>query len=170
LARFAAVSHGGELVAARAKMVVARADLAVSPPANATIHDVDADEMDFLPDDEEGEDVSDEQRALLALFESLPRDANRLQSLASEAQARGDALAMRQVYVCSDPAPAAWRGHDHTQINQENRELEEAIAARDEAAKVAAMDITHYHADVAAVAVEEMARVEVAEEQARVAA
>jgi hypothetical protein len=46
--------------------------------------------------------------------------------------------------------------------------LEEAIAAGDEAVAATARDRACYHADLAAVAVEEMTRAEVAEEQAHV--
>jgi hypothetical protein len=55
-------------------------------------------------------------------------------------------------------------------IDRENRELEEAIAARDEAVAAAARDRARCHTNLAAVAEEEVARAEAAEEQANVAA
>jgi hypothetical protein len=77
---------------------------------------------------------------------------------------------MRRVYVRSDLAVIAWRGRNHTRIDREKRGLEEAIAARDEAVEAATKDRAHYQADLEAVAVKEMAHMEVAEELARVAA
>jgi hypothetical protein len=53
---------------------------------------------------------------------------------------------------------------------REKRDLEEAIAARDEVVEAATRDRAHYQADLEAVVVEEMARMEAAEELARVAA
>jgi hypothetical protein len=55
--------------------VAARANLAVTPPADTVDDEEDDDDIDFLTDDEEGEGVSVEQQALVALFESLPLDA-----------------------------------------------------------------------------------------------
>jgi hypothetical protein len=90
-------------------------------------------------------------------FEDLPRDADLRQALAVEVQAHGDALAMRWACMCSDMVAVAWMGRDHTQIDHENRELEEAIATRDEAVAATARDRAHYHNDLVAVA-EELAR------------
>jgi hypothetical protein len=60
-------------------------------------------------------------------------------------------------------------GWDHTRIDRENRELAEAITARDEAVEAAARDRARYRADLATIAVKEMARMEAAEELARLA-
>jgi hypothetical protein len=51
--------------------------------------------------DEEAFGVIDKQRAQLASFETVPRDANRRHSLAVEEQARFQALAMRRAYEMS---------------------------------------------------------------------
>jgi peptidoglycan hydrolase CwlO-like protein len=69
----------------------------------------------------------------------------------------------------SNLAEVAWMVRDHTRIDRENRELEEDIVAREEAIAAAARDKARYHADLAAVAEEEVARAEAVEEQARVA-
>jgi hypothetical protein len=85
-------------------------------------------------------------------FEKLPRDADHRQALATEAQARGDAFSMRRAYVRSDLAAVAWRGREHTRIDRENRELEEAITTRDETMSAGATDKARCHADLATVA------------------
>jgi hypothetical protein len=76
-------------------------------------------------------------------FEDLPRDADLRQALAVEAQARGDALTLRWEYVRSDLAMVTQRGREHTWIGRDNREREEAIAARDEAVAAMTRDGAH---------------------------
>jgi hypothetical protein len=106
---------------------------------------------------------------LIALFESLPPDVDLRHALAAEAQARGDALAMRRAYVRSDLAAFTWRVRERTRIDRENRELEDATVVRDEVVVAAMRDRARYHVDLAAVAAVEMARVAVEEELAHVA-
>jgi hypothetical protein len=54
--------------------------------------------------------------------------------------------------VRSDLAAVAWRGREHTRIDRENRELEEAITTRDETMSAGATDKARCHADLATVA------------------
>jgi hypothetical protein len=91
-----------------------------------------------------------EARAELAVAQSEIA-ADRCQALAVEAQARRDALAMRRAYLCSNLDAVACRGPEHTRVDQENRKLEEAIAARDEAAVATARERARYHAALHAV-------------------
>jgi hypothetical protein len=65
---------------------------------------MDDDDIGFLPDVGVGEGASTEQRALLVSFETLPENVGRRRNLATEAQARGNMLAMRQAYMHSDLA------------------------------------------------------------------
>jgi hypothetical protein len=112
--------------------------------------------IDFpLYGDEEGAFVRVEQGALLASFESLFEDIDRHHVLAGEAQARGDAMAMRQAFVCSDLVAVAWAVPDNPWINRDNRELHVAITARDEAA--AARDRARYCEDMAPIAADKAA-------------
>jgi hypothetical protein len=128
-----------ELSDARAE---ARADMAVAPPTDGVIHDI--------IDDNKDDDIpyGGEQWALLASFDSLPKDTNRRQALAAEAEARSHALAMSRAYLCSDLDLVERRGPEHARVDRENRELEDAHAARDEAVVVAASDRARYHADM----------------------
>jgi hypothetical protein len=145
--------------------------MVAAPAVDTVIHavdDEDDDDMGFLLADEVGEGASAEQRVLLASIETFPEDVGCHQALAAEAQARGVALDMRRAYV-RDLATVVWMGRDHTRIDRENRELEEAITARDEAVEAAARDRVRYRADLATIVVKEMARMEAAEELARLA-
>jgi hypothetical protein len=55
---------------------------------------------------------------------------------------------MSQAYLCSDLDLVERRGPEHARVDRENRELEDAHAARDEAVVVAASDRARYHADM----------------------
>jgi hypothetical protein len=160
-----------KLAEAMAELAAARVVMVAAPAVDTVIHavdDKDDDDMGFLLADEVGEGASAEQRVLLASIETFPEDVGCHQALAAEAQARGVALDMRRAYV-RDLATVVWMGRDHTRIDRENRELEEAIAARGEAVEAAVRDRARYHNDLAAVAEEEVARTEAVEEHARVA-
>jgi hypothetical protein len=161
-----------ELAEAMAELAAARVVMVAAPAVDTVIHavdDEDDDDMGFLLADEVGEGASAEQRVLLASIETFPEDVGCHQALAAEAQARGVAPDMRRAYVRPDLATAAWMGWDHARIDWENRELEEANAARVKAVEAAARDRDRYHNDLAAVAEEEVARTEAVEEHARVA-
>jgi hypothetical protein len=94
----------------------------------------------------------------------------RVQVMKQRVQAHGDALAMRRAHVRSYLTMVAWRGRDHMRVDREHCELEEAIAARDEVKAAAARGRARYYADLVPIAVEEIARVEAAEEQVHVEA
>jgi hypothetical protein len=120
--------------------------------------DEDEHDIDFIPyDDEEGVFVRAEQGALLASFESLSEDADRRRVLAAEAQARGDAMSMRQAFVRSHLVAVAWAGMDHARIDGLNRELQGAITAREEAAVAMARDRARYREDLTHITADETA-------------
>ncbi|KAM0856526.1 hypothetical protein ACQ4PT_049071 [Festuca glaucescens] len=131
--------------------------------ADAIIDDMDDEDehdVDFLPyDDEEGVFVRTNQGALLASFESLPEDADRHWVLAAEAQARGDAMAMRQAFVRSDlvAVAVAWAGPDQARIDWENCELQDAITGTEEAVAAAVRVRARYREDLARIAADEAA-------------
>jgi hypothetical protein len=52
--------------------------------------------------------------------------------------------------MCSDLDSLARRGPSPARVEQENRELADAIIAREDAVAAAARDRTHYHAQMAA--------------------
>jgi hypothetical protein len=97
------------------------------------LHGDDDDDLANFGDDEDV-GMTDEKRALLAMFESVPRDAYILQALAVEEQP----LSMRQAYEILDPTAVhrvahekvvAARRQEHPRVDWENRELEEAVTA-----------------------------------------
>ncbi|KAK1618181.1 hypothetical protein QYE76_023698 [Lolium multiflorum] len=57
---------------------------------------------------------------------------------------------MSQAYMCSDLDSIVRRGPEHARVDRENRELEDAIAARDEVVVTSARDRACYHTDMAA--------------------
>jgi hypothetical protein len=118
--------------------------------STACMDEEDEHDVDFLPyDNKEGAFVRTKQGVLLASFESLPEDADRRRVLAAEAQARGDAMAMRQAFVRSDLVAVAWAGPDHARIDQENREPLDVITATEEAVAAAARVRARYREDLA---------------------
>jgi hypothetical protein len=58
---------------------------------------------------------------------------------------------MRRAYLCSDPDAIVLKGPEYARVDRENHELEEAIAARDEAVAATTKDRARYHADLQAV-------------------
>lgn len=159
-----------ELADARAELAEARAAIA-APPADAVIHDIADDDvpvpMRF--------DCAGDQLVLLASFESLAGDAQRRQAWLAEEEAHSYAMAMAGGLMCSDLDSLQRRGPSPARVEQENRELEVTIAARDEAV-AAARDRARFVADVAAIqaavqAEDDAAAVQAAaEEEARAAA
>ena len=99
-----------ELAVARAEMARTRAPLARLPVPASPPEDKEDDLADFDFGDEDAVGVTDEQRALVASFESVPEDANRRREAAAEAEARADALAIRRAFVYSDLTAVAWQG------------------------------------------------------------
>jgi hypothetical protein len=70
--------------------------------------------------------------------------------------------------MCSDLDSLQRRGPSPARVDQENRELEDAIAARDEEVAKVARDRAHFHAQLAALeAVAEAATAEAANSMAR---
>jgi hypothetical protein len=128
--------------------MLGRAERQAATMADVVLEDMDDEDehdIDFIPyDDEEGVFVRAEQGALLASFESLSEDADRRRVLAAEAQARGDAMSMRQAFVRSHLVAVAWAGMDHARIDGLNRELQGAITAREEAVVAMARDRARY--------------------------
>jgi hypothetical protein len=57
---------------------------------------------------------------------------------------------MRRVYLCSELDAVARRGPEHSRVDREKRELEEAIATRYEAVAASARYKARYHADLQA--------------------
>ena len=148
---------------------MARTRAAVGVPAPPP-EDEEDDLADFGFGDEDAVGVTDEQRALVASFESIPEDANRRREAMAEAEARADRLAMRRAFVYSDLTAVAWQGQDHRRIDRENREIEDVIAGRDSAGAAATRDRERYHVELASIVVAEVARVAVAEAAALQAA
>jgi hypothetical protein len=66
-------------------------------------------------------------------------------------------MAMRRAFVCSDLVVVALAGPDHARIFRENRELQDAITARDEAVATAARDRARYREDLARIAADKAA-------------
>jgi dihydroorotase-like cyclic amidohydrolase len=132
---------------AAASAALAAPLLPTAPSTDAVIHDI----ADDNEDDHIRFKFGGDQRDLLASFESLPGDADRYQARAAEEEARNHAISMSRAYQCSDLDSVARRGPEPAQVEQENRELADAIAATDEAVAVAARDRARYHADMAAV-------------------
>ncbi|KAK1669001.1 hypothetical protein QYE76_057160 [Lolium multiflorum] len=116
-----------ELDDARAELAEARVAIA-APPADAVIHDI-ADDDPPVPRRFE---CAGNQRVLLASFESLARDAQRRQAWMAEEEAHSYAMAMARGLMCSDMDSLQRRGPSPARVEQENRELEAAFAARDE--------------------------------------
>ncbi|KAM0892637.1 hypothetical protein ACQ4PT_025627 [Festuca glaucescens] len=124
-----------ELADARAALAEARAAMAAppaAPPADAVIHDI-ADDDAPVPGRFE---CAGDQFVLVASFETLAGDALRRQAWAAEEEAQSYAVAMARGYMCSDLDSLQRRGPSPARVEQENRELAGAIAARDEAAGV----------------------------------
>ncbi|KAK1647866.1 hypothetical protein QYE76_065671 [Lolium multiflorum] len=132
---------------AAASAALAAPSLPTAPSTDAVIHDI----ADDNEDDHIRFEFGGDQRDLLASFESLSGDVDRYQARAAEEEARNHAISMSQAYQCSDPDSVARRGPEPAQIEQENRELADAITTADEAVAVAARDKERYHADMAAV-------------------
>jgi hypothetical protein len=160
-----------ELADARAELAEARTAIA-APPADAVIHDI-ADDDPPVPRRFE---FAGDQWVMLASFESLAGDAQRRQAWVAEEEAASYATAMARGLMCSDLDSLQRRGPSPARVEQENRELEVAIAARDEAV-AAARGRARFVADVAAIqaavqAEEDAAAVvqAAAEEEARAAA
>jgi hypothetical protein len=76
----------------------------------------------------------------LASFETLAGDAQRRQAWAAEEEAHSYAVAMARGYMCSNLDSLQRRGPSPAWVEQENRDLAGAIAARDEAMAVVARD------------------------------
>ncbi|KAK1608681.1 hypothetical protein QYE76_032354 [Lolium multiflorum] len=135
-----------ELAEVRAELTEARAAPPVAPPADAVIHDI-ADDDVVVPSHFE---CADDQRVLLASFESLAGDALRRQAWVAEEEAHSYVIAMARGYMCSDLDSLQRRVPSPAWVEQENRELADAITARDEAVVEAARDMARYHAQMAA--------------------
>jgi hypothetical protein len=119
--------------------------LPAAPSAGVVIHDIADDE-----DEPIRFDFGDDQTALLASFESLPRDAERREARVAEEEARSHAIAMSRSYLCSDLDSVSRRGPDPAGVEQENLEPANTIAVRDEEVVTTAREKACYHADMAA--------------------
>ncbi|KAK1618564.1 hypothetical protein QYE76_024081 [Lolium multiflorum] len=150
-----------ELADARAELAEARAAMA-APPADAVIHDIMDEDAPIL-----GRfDCADDQLILVTSFETLAGDAQRRHARLAEEEANSYAIAMAAGLLCSDLDSLQRRGPSPARVEQENRDLAVAIAARDEAMAEVARDRARFVAQLAGLQAAAQAKEAVAAAQA----